>query len=105
MLIGAARYSGMAIYWRSTSAKSYYIVGGTRTASELIEDDNKFDTYNSIAKRITYASSNPTIKPSIFDGIPSIMVILSIFSKTPVNFITITSNDENKHNSNINAIS
>ena len=74
VLIGAARYSGMAIYWRSTSAKSYYIVGGTRTASELIEDDNKFDTYNSIAKRINLTYVNDSTNGKVINYIDGVKV-------------------------------
>ena len=74
ILIGAAHYSGMAIYWRSTSAKSYYIVGGTRTASELIEDDNKFDTYNSIVKRVNLTYVNDSTNGKVINYINGVKV-------------------------------
>ena len=53
-------------------------------------------TKKSTANMITYASITPTMNPNILEGIPSIIVKLSIFSNTPVAFIIIAKSAENK---------
>ncbi len=74
VLIGAARYSGMAIYWRSNGAKSYYVVGGTRTSSELVEDDNKFGSYTTAGETVNLTYVNDATNGKVINYVNGVKV-------------------------------